>query len=86
MPWKRGKGTVEVELANVQSYIETVDPILYGQNGNPGMIREFYDDRAKRIQHDEDMRVIRRLVLWLISPSAGLTLIAEVLRVFKLVK
>ena len=28
MSWERGKGSVEVELANVQSYIESIDPEL----------------------------------------------------------
>lgn len=28
MSWKRGKGTVEVELANLQSYVENIDPDL----------------------------------------------------------
>jgi hypothetical protein len=36
MPWKRGNCSVEVELANVQGWIEDADPKLNG-NGRPGL-------------------------------------------------
>jgi hypothetical protein len=45
MPWKRGDDTVEVELANVQTWIESTDIELHG-NGSKGMIRQFWEDRS----------------------------------------
>lgn len=46
MAYERGQGTVEVELARVQSWVEQADPDLYGRNGDDGVIREHRDARA----------------------------------------
>lgn len=54
MSWKRGNASLPVEIANIQSWIETADPDLYGQNGDPGVIRAFHDSRAAQIQKDAD--------------------------------
>ena len=55
MPWKRGTGSVEVELSNVQSWIEQTDRVLNGENGEKGLIRTFQTDKDKQAQRDEDM-------------------------------
>ena len=46
MAYERGSGSVEVELARVQSWIEQADPDLYGRNGDDGVIREHRENRA----------------------------------------
>jgi hypothetical protein len=47
--WKRGNGTVQVEIANLQSWVERTDEELYGTDGEDiGMIQEWRDDRAAR--------------------------------------
>ena len=48
MPWTRGEASVEVELSRTQSWIEATDPELYGQGGEPGMLREWHDFCAQR--------------------------------------
>ena len=45
---------MDIELATIQSWIEGADTDLYGQNGDPGMIRLFWADRAAREQRDKD--------------------------------
>jgi hypothetical protein len=44
--WTRGHRSVEVELSRVQAWIEQVDPILFGPNGDAGVIREHHDKVA----------------------------------------
>lgn len=84
MSWKRGTGTVEVELSNVQSWIETVDPELCGQNGNPGIIRMVRETKAAQDQKDKDREQwMNRRVQWItiMGGVVGLLKILELLHV-----
>lgn len=84
MSWKRGNGTVEVELSNVQSWIEAVDPDLNGQNGNPGIIRMVRENKAALDQKDKDREQwINRRVQWItiIGGIVGLLKILELAHV-----
>lgn len=60
MPWKRGNGPVEVELANVQSLLETIDPELHGDgtDNNPGVVAIVRNDKAAREQRHSDLRFL----------------------------
>ena len=40
---------MEVELSRTQSWIESADPILFGRNGEMGLIREHQQDRDERL-------------------------------------
>lgn len=54
MAFKRGTGSVQVELARLQSWTESTDVDLYGAgNGDLGVIREHRDDRAERVGTDK---------------------------------
>lgn len=86
MPWVRGKGTVQVELANVQSWIETNDPVLNGKNGDPGMIRLFHDDRAKQEQRDKDIGILIKVVAWVFGPMSLIEIVLSVLRALHVIK
>lgn len=49
MPYRRGSGSVEVELSKLQSWVEQSDPILFGTGGEDrGLVREHQDDRQER--------------------------------------
>jgi len=86
MSWKRGKGSVEVELANVQSYIEMVDPDLRGDGkGDPGVIQIVRAGQNKKEQHDEDLGKVFKL-LGFIGFGALSTVVIEILRMFAVVK
>ena len=84
MAWRRGNGSVDIELANTQSWIEGADTDLYGQNGDPGMIRLFWADRAAREQREKDREQwMNRRVMWItvIGGVAGLLKILELVHV-----
>lgn len=81
MAFKRGSGTVEVELARLQSWVENADPILYGTDGEDvGLIREHYADRTERLTTE---RFIRRAVtaLTLLGGIPGLIIVLQLLHV-----
>ena len=56
MPWKRGIKTIPVEVSRIQDWVETHDLIFNGPNGDNGMIRIFYDDKAEERQRDKTRR------------------------------
>ena len=80
MAWKRGSGSFDVELANVQSWIETTDPDLYGPYGDDGVIREFRDEKAAEAQRAKDMATLIRLARWVLTPSLVGLIIMSLLR------
>jgi hypothetical protein len=41
--FRRGQGSVNVELANLQGWCERTSEILEGVNGQPGLIKEHED-------------------------------------------
>lgn len=82
MSWERGKGSVEVELANVQSYIESIDPELRGDGVKKGVISIVRSNEDKKEQRDEDIGKILKVLAW-IGPVAVVSLILQVLRFFK---
>lgn len=66
MSWRRGTGTVQVELSNVQSWIEATDPELNGQSGVPGIIRIVRETKAAEDQKEKDREQwINRRVQWI---------------------
>lgn len=73
MSWKRGKGTVEVELANLQSYVENIDPDLRGDGNDPGVIAIVRENEAKKKQRDKDNR-------WMLALIGMIPILIEVLR------
>lgn len=73
---------MDIELANIQSWIEGADIDLYGQNGDPGMIRLFWADRAAREQRDKDREQwMNRRVQWITALGS----LAVVLKILELV-
>lgn len=46
MAWRRGTGSVEVELSRCQDWIETNDSELNGHNGDKGVIRDYWESKA----------------------------------------
>jgi len=58
MAWRRGRGTVQVELANVQSKIETWSEAL---DGDEGMIQYIQNERSER----EALKGLIKGALWL---------------------
>jgi len=82
MPWKRGIADTDTELANVQSWVETADPILFGKNGDPGVVRLFYDDRAKKEQRDVDIMALLKFIAWFIGPLSGLGFLAGLVNLY----
>jgi len=66
---------VEVELSKLQSWVETTDPVLWGRNGDMGLIREHQYDRDQREATD---RFTRRVIGFLAAiggiPAVILTL------------
>ena len=62
MAYRRGDGTVEVELARLQSWAEGTDVDLYGRDGDDlGVIREH-----------RDARMSIRLLIWICGIFGGL--------------
>jgi hypothetical protein len=59
----RGNGTTDQELAKTQSWIEFADPVLFGKNGDIGLIREHQEDRASRKQREADTDSYNRRVV-----------------------
>ena len=85
MPWKRGTGSVEVELSNVQSWIEQTDRVLNGENGEKGLIRIFQTDKDKQAQRDEDMMRLFKIIVWVFGPTSALGLLLSLLRAIKVI-
>ena len=69
----------------MQSWIETHDPILNGKNGDPGMIRLFYDDRAKQQQRDKDVSMLIKVVAWALGPATVVTMVLTILRALHII-
>ena len=67
MAYARGKGTTDQELSKTQSWIEFTDPILFGRNGDIGLIREHQEDRATREQREKDNDRYNRRILALVG-------------------
>ena len=65
MTWRRGSGTVTVELANVQSKLEAWSTDLDGENGVISIIR------TQRAEHEATQKLIK-LALWIGSLFVGL--------------
>lgn len=83
MTYVRGTGSVEVELSKVQSWTENADEILFGRNGNPGVVREHQDDRATRRQREEDSAsYIRRVVTIVAILGTAVPIIIKILELF----
>jgi len=82
MPWKRGNRDTDTELANVQSWVESADPILFGKNGDPGVIRLFYDDRAKKEQRDNDLMALVKFIAWFVGSLSGLSLLTALANLY----
>ena len=77
MPWERGEGSVEVELANIQSWVERIDVELNGKNGGDGVIREWHDFKAARKAYERYMRfTMAGLALMIAVPAALVALSA----------
>ena len=79
MSWVRGKGSVEVELANIQSWIERIDPILNG-NGRPGLLTVISDYLAAEAERQierkrKEDRNVRMVGLFMAIP-----VVLEILR------
>lgn len=53
MPWTRGRKAIPVEVSRIQDWVERSDLILNGPNGDDGMIRLFYDDKAGERQREK---------------------------------
>jgi hypothetical protein len=86
MSWTRGRGTTDFELSRVQSWIEDkADPDLYGKNGDPGMVRGYREDKAKREQRDEDKHEVAQLVRWLIGPGVIVLISMSIARAVHLI-
>lgn len=75
MPWTRGSGSVEVELARTQDWIEAADPELHGHNGEKGVIRQIYEDRA-----------FIRGAFWVFGLLSGGSLLIQLLHLAGIVK
>jgi len=74
MPWQRGEGSLEVELSNVQSWVEAIDPKLNG-NGRKGLIEQFWEDRA-----------FIKGAMWVLMGKAGFDTIVQLGHYFGLLK
>lgn len=59
MAFKRGNRILEVEVARLQSWVETADPDLYGEGNDPGVIRQFRDEHAEKAAN---RRYVRNVV------------------------
>jgi len=57
MSWKRGRGSIQVELANVQSKIETWSEVL---DGDDGVIQYIQNERSER----DALRKLIKASLW----------------------
>lgn len=57
MAFKRGTGTVQVELARLQFWAEETSVTLDGQNGDIGMVREWRDFKSQREAMDKFIKV-----------------------------
>lgn len=77
MVWKRGRGTVQVELANLQSQVETWSEIF---DGETGMIRYIQNERSER----DALRGFIKTALWIGTVFVGAP--AFILSVVELVK
>jgi len=80
MPWRRGNGSVEVELASVQTWIETNDPVLNGRNGDKGLTRDFYDGKAAADQRAKDLSLLFKIGAYIIGPASVGTLFLSIAR------
>jgi hypothetical protein len=85
MPWKRGTGSLEVELSSLQGWAERVDLDLYGPNGDTGEIGVARRERAKQEQHELEMAKLYSIIKWLfVVAGSGLGL--EIARAFGWIK
>ena len=84
MTWRRGTGSVELELSRAQQWIEDIDPVLRGDGSNPGLIRSYQKDKDKQEQRDEDLLKLLKLIAW-IGPVAVASLAMNILRAFKVI-
>jgi hypothetical protein len=64
LAYRRGRGTVTVELARLQDFAERVDGDLYGSNGQKGIVEE-YQERSMREEtvKEQGDRSSKRLVM-----------------------
>jgi hypothetical protein len=77
----RGNGSVEVELARTQSWIETTDPVLFGDERDCGMVKEHQVEMAeKKATH----KLVRR-VLAFISLMCSIPAILKTLEVLHII-
>lgn len=84
LPWVRGNQSTDIELSRVQSWIEGADPELFGKIGDPGVIRQFREDRTARIQKEADTeQFMKRRVQWitLLGGLVALLKIGELLHI-----
>ena len=82
MPWKRGNRDADTELANLQSWVEMADPIFFGKNGDSGMVRLFYDDRAAQMQKEKDVIWLLKVIAWCVGPVSGLGFIVGLVNLY----
>lgn len=73
MSWKRGNGSVNVELSRVQGKLEDWSEEL---DGEAGMIREFREDRAER-------RGTVKLLKWIVSVLGAMTGVQVILEIVR---
>lgn len=63
MAFKRGSGTVNVELARLQSWVEQADPDLYGSPGKKGVIEEHEEMMmSQAVANQQSAKTTQRLV------------------------
>jgi hypothetical protein len=86
MSWKRGTESVDRELLRIQIWIEGVDPILNGDNGEPGMIRNYYDDKAAERQRGKDIAILVKLAQWVVAPASVGALLLQLARAAHLIQ
>lgn len=84
MAWKRGRGTLQVELANVQSQVEYWSCELDGTGGgDEGMIQEWHDDKAQRAALRSFVKIAVALGGLLVGVPASALTIIEIVKMVK---
>jgi hypothetical protein len=67
-----------VRIGALESWVEATDPHLNGDIGDPGVIRQFREDRSAAKQKEKDTETfMRRRVQW-ISIGSGLVIVLKV--------
>lgn len=64
MAFRRGSGTVNVELARLQSWVEQADPDLYGDDRTKGVIKEHEEIMMREAtEKDQHSKSTQRTVM-----------------------